>query len=240
MSFLSGIRTWKRCQLACLSYCLQDIANCYLFKKLCRACEDTSQLPGYWTFQTNPASCICRKRVGVLILFLLPHWLEVFFFGKTWPTKSFLCQVGCKLFAGAQYDSLVLDSTGVSGCCIFQPSMVSLISISYTFKLIKFWDEKPKPWPWPLENDLFKHISGNMKISESPSWFPLGLTVNQRRFCWVKNPFPTVIVPDGANKDPNPPSPKTGHKLGRLAVVGNFRGMLPGGWTSQNGQNDSR
>lgn len=82
MSFLSGIRTWKRCQLACLSYCLQDIANYYLFKKLCRACATPPNCLVTGLFQTNPASCICRKLVGVLILFLLPHWLEVFFWGR--------------------------------------------------------------------------------------------------------------------------------------------------------------
>ena len=51
-------------------------------QKVVSCMRNTSQLPGYWTFKTNPASCICRKRVGVLILFLLPHWLEVFFWGR--------------------------------------------------------------------------------------------------------------------------------------------------------------
>lgn len=50
------------------------------------------------------------------------------------------------------------------------------------------------------------------------------------------DPFPRVIVRDDANKDPNPPSPKTGPKLGWMAVVGNFRGMLPGRKSPKSGK----
>ena len=97
------------------------------------------------------------------------------FLGKA---KTFLCQVGCKLFAGAQYDSLVLDSTGVSG---------SLISISYTFKLIKFGDDKP--WPRPLQNDCFflkyfkKHLTSESQVispwPDCQSTFLLGEILSQ-------------------------------------------------------------
>lgn len=119
-------------------------------QKVVSCMRNTSQLPGYWTFSNKSSFLHLSETSWSTNSFPFATLVGSVFLGKA---KTFLCQVGCKLFAGAQYDSLVLDSTGVSG---------SLISISYTFKLIKFGDDKP--WPWPLQNDCFFFLNISRNI----------------------------------------------------------------------------
>ncbi len=125
MSLLSGIRTWKRCK-GHVYHCLQDIANYYFVHRLvvqAHHLPTASLLDSLWT---NPAFYICRKRLGVLF-FSFCRIAGRFFFWK--PDQQ-------RLFSARLAANFLLERNTTAWdliyCCNFQPSRLSMISISYT------------------------------------------------------------------------------------------------------------